>query len=351
MPWFKVDDGLHSHPKAMAAGLEAMGLWVLMGSYCGFYVGQRGHITRVAARRVAGSARTLDRCAKRLVDAGLWHEEADGWSFHEWVHYQPTPESLQEERDRKARAGQMGGLAKARAKHANDTPEARDEHGASTTLTRDEHGASAPEARSEHDVSTTNDSTVENYSGQPKQLLADGVADPSGADIARPVPSRPDPTEERKDSPIAPKGAPSSDAPKREKRTRAGSVLTSWPEGFAVSPAIAKMCREEGLPNPYDVIRDFESAARAKGYKYADWEAAFRKWMRSPITRRDYDAWEPPSEPQAAIEYGPPAIPTADQLAILDRIRPKTALLAEAAAADVGAPVFFEPQPKPGGAG
>lgn len=33
MPWFKVDDQLHSHPKPRRASLAALGLWTLSGSY------------------------------------------------------------------------------------------------------------------------------------------------------------------------------------------------------------------------------------------------------------------------------------------------------------------------------
>mgnify|MGYP003619309605 CR=1 FL=1 len=35
--WFKVDDTLHSHPKARRAGLTAVGLWAMSGSYCMSY--------------------------------------------------------------------------------------------------------------------------------------------------------------------------------------------------------------------------------------------------------------------------------------------------------------------------
>ena len=33
MPWFKVDDRLAHHPKVMAVGNAAMGLWVRAGSW------------------------------------------------------------------------------------------------------------------------------------------------------------------------------------------------------------------------------------------------------------------------------------------------------------------------------
>jgi hypothetical protein len=104
MPWFKVDDTLHGHPKAHDAGLAAIGLWTLAGSYCSQYVTE-GH---VPAFFVTGwRARKL---ADRLAAMGLWHEcghaceccpqprDPNGWVFHDWEHYQQTKEEI--ERDR-----------------------------------------------------------------------------------------------------------------------------------------------------------------------------------------------------------------------------------------------------------
>lgn len=81
---------------------------------------------------------------------------------------------------------------------------------------------------------------------------------------------------------------------KKVKRTR--GVKTSLPEDFAVSEAMECMCLEEGLPDPHVVIRDFKDKARANGYRYIDWEAAFRTWMRSDITKRSYPPQEKPPE-------------------------------------------------------
>jgi hypothetical protein len=107
------------------------------------------------------------------------------------------------------------------------------------------------------------------------------------------------------------------------------------------------MCRAEGLPNPHHVLADFRSKSLANDYRYADWDAAFRNWMRSPITRRDYPVWEPEEAAPPAPDYGPPSPPTAEQLAILERVMapgPRSALLAEAQAADLGAAIFWTPK-------
>lgn len=148
---------------------------------------------------------------------------------------------------------------------------------------------------------------------------------------------------------------PMPEARSKTSRTRAGSPKTPWPAGFTVSPAIDAMCRAEGLPNPYDVIRDFESSARANSYRYADWEAAFRKWMRSAITRRDYPAWAPSDAdaPQKTIAYGPPAPPPPglpEQIEVWHKARTSNPIADAAKAADaVGAPVFLDFSKRAGG--
>ena len=102
MPWFKVDDKLHSHVKAARAGVEALGLWTVAGSWCMDQL-TNGFVPDYIAARLDPKYK---RHAQALVRAGLWHEaEQDGdtgWNFHDWDEYQPTKDAVQEER-RKAR--------------------------------------------------------------------------------------------------------------------------------------------------------------------------------------------------------------------------------------------------------
>jgi hypothetical protein len=116
--WFKVDDGLYGHPKAMAAGLEAMGLWTLCGSYCGRYLTD-GFVPATYVRSLG--ERT--RLARRLVAAGLWYEDEKdgqkGWSFHEWEHYQPTRSDVEADREA-ARTRQRKHRDSQRDKHVTD---------------------------------------------------------------------------------------------------------------------------------------------------------------------------------------------------------------------------------------
>lgn len=104
MVWFKVDDKLHSHVKAMRAGAEAMGLWVLAGSWAADHLTD-GWVPDYAAVRLSAHA---EQDAERLVAAGLWvpgeHEGDKGWWFHDWAENgQPTRVAVMAERQYNAR--------------------------------------------------------------------------------------------------------------------------------------------------------------------------------------------------------------------------------------------------------
>lgn len=95
MPWFKVDDAFHGHPKVLELSLPAVGLWTLAGSWCASYLTD-GEITLRAIGRLGGNAKT----AKELVDAGLWLPAGeDTYQFKDWIDYQPLKAEIEAERD------------------------------------------------------------------------------------------------------------------------------------------------------------------------------------------------------------------------------------------------------------
>ena len=109
MVWFKVDDKLHDHRKARAAGVAAMGLWTLAGSWSADNL-MDGFVPASVACRWD---RNVDRLAAKLVDVGLWitceRDGEPGWCFHDWLDSQPSSSQVQAkraaaaERQRKAR--------------------------------------------------------------------------------------------------------------------------------------------------------------------------------------------------------------------------------------------------------
>ncbi|MGW9299647.1 mucin-2 [Streptomyces cyaneofuscatus] len=68
MPWFKIDDKAHSHPKFMRAGNAALGLWLRCGSYAA------QHLTEGIVPGVVAQLYGTTPQANKLVKAGLWHE-------------------------------------------------------------------------------------------------------------------------------------------------------------------------------------------------------------------------------------------------------------------------------------
>lgn len=112
IPWFKVDDKLHSHPKARRAGLAAMGLWSLAGSHCMDYL--TDGVVEAWFVEAWPDGVTL---AARLVRVGLWDEHPDGYVFHDWGEFQPTADSVRETRSARSEAGRKGAQKRWQGNH------------------------------------------------------------------------------------------------------------------------------------------------------------------------------------------------------------------------------------------
>lgn len=94
MPWFKIDDTLHSHPKVRRAGLQALGLWVASGAYCMAYKTD-GHVPDWYVDGWPSGKRLADK----LVHARLWEVTDDGWQFHDWLDHQPSAAEIEADRE------------------------------------------------------------------------------------------------------------------------------------------------------------------------------------------------------------------------------------------------------------
>lgn len=99
MPWFKVDDTLHSHPKVRRASLSALGLWTIGGSYAMAYK-TNGFVPEWFAH---GFPRGRTAAAE-LVRIGLWDNATcdgeSGYQFHDWLDYQQSAEEIERDRER-----------------------------------------------------------------------------------------------------------------------------------------------------------------------------------------------------------------------------------------------------------
>lgn len=104
MPWFRLDDAFHSHPKVIAAGNEAAGLYVRCGAYAaqhltdGFVPEHIAHLYGgLDVRR--GSDETL---VATLVRTRLWRRARKGWRMPDYLDYNPSREEVLLDRKRSA---------------------------------------------------------------------------------------------------------------------------------------------------------------------------------------------------------------------------------------------------------
>lgn len=93
MAFFNVDDQFHGHPKARAAGLAAVGLWTVAGSWCKAYKSEglvpEWLVTDWRAKKAAD----------QLVLAGLWTRTDQGYQFHDWGHLNDPADEIERQRE------------------------------------------------------------------------------------------------------------------------------------------------------------------------------------------------------------------------------------------------------------
>ena len=92
MPWFKVDDKFHSHPKVIKAGNEAVGLWSRCGSYAS------DHLTNGFIPEEVALLYGRRELAEVLVRTKLWSRVRGGWQMHDYFDYNPSKEAVDNER-------------------------------------------------------------------------------------------------------------------------------------------------------------------------------------------------------------------------------------------------------------
>jgi hypothetical protein len=142
MTWFRVDDTLAAHPKTRRAGLAAMGLWTVAGSWSSQQLTEGFVPEWFVATWPSGK-----KLARQLVVAGYWEESEDGdetgWLFHDWTDANPTAEK-EKERRRKARERQKKLRERSAAKREEALDKALDEEmsrGTSRVTDAVSHGA------------------------------------------------------------------------------------------------------------------------------------------------------------------------------------------------------------------
>lgn len=93
LPWVRLETSLPTNPKVLALvedkAFQAITAYICGLSYCGAQ-GTAGFIPRAALPFL--HARKTD--AAKLVEVGLWIENAGGWDVNGWNDFQPTSEEI-----------------------------------------------------------------------------------------------------------------------------------------------------------------------------------------------------------------------------------------------------------------
>lgn len=91
MPWARLDDTLHGHPKARRAWRcrPALGLYLLSLSYTSAYATE-GRVPEDFVEDQLPDPGERSTVVAALVDAGLWEVKSPGWLIHDFLDYNPS---------------------------------------------------------------------------------------------------------------------------------------------------------------------------------------------------------------------------------------------------------------------
>lgn len=284
MTWFKVDDTLHAHKKAMRAGTEAMGLWVLAGSWAADQLTD-GWVPQYAISRWSAAA---DELAGRLVSAGLWvegeHDGDKGWWFHQWDERQPTRGEVTARRkaDAERRAKWREARRNTRASHSDSPSDASPSDSASDAVSDSPRDAGAASPRDPHVHQPDLGIPVPNNGQVPVGSRCDTPRE-SQQGSALPDPTRPDPV------------LPTEEPSMTRGRKRSAKPL---PDDWQPNAGHAEQARLLGVDLAFQV-EQFRNHAEANDRRQVRWDAAFRQWLNNaPRYRRNGSSL--PAQPQPA---------------------------------------------------
>lgn len=94
MPWFRVDDSFHSHPKVLATPPAALGLWVVAGAWSSAHLTDGFIPDNVLPWLLPDSGKLADA----LVTSGLWKRRKGGYQFHDWYARNPSRKAVENQR-------------------------------------------------------------------------------------------------------------------------------------------------------------------------------------------------------------------------------------------------------------
>lgn len=287
MPWFPVDDRFHSHPKAVAAGTPALGLWVRAGSWCSEHLTD-GFVPEAIARLYG--TKTM---ATALVRVGLWHRVDGGYAFHEWEAEGRNLSRADVERKRKEKANRQARWREQRKKTAAQDVDG-DECRRATGATPVDAPVDAGETRVRRDgdapvtCSPTNTHPIP-IPSHPTEVLRTSVEGGVGGDANAPGP------------PPSPPAAPPAPPVTPTTSTRGIRLPDGWTPPPDVISAMRTECPGFDLQVEHRRFVDYWQAQPGqKGVKAGErgWQATWRNWMRRSYTDQRRPAGTAPSAPR-----------------------------------------------------
>lgn len=244
MPWFKVDDAFHGHPKVMELSPAAVGVWTLAGSWCANYLTD-GEIKASIVRRFGAD----DAMVQELIEAGLWIDIGGAYQFKDWAEYQPLKEEVMAERN----------AARDRMKAVRAKKKGVDRSGEQA-------------ANVQPNNTRTFASGSEEVPSTPALSLSLSRPDPLFHKLAEEAPAKPTPTNRK----------------------------SSCPQEFPITEAMAAWARENNInADIREQTARFLDHHASKGSKFVDWTRAWQNWMRNS------KEWaKPQNDPGAIVPAG-----------------------------------------------
>lgn len=263
MPWFVVDDNAHSHPKMIAAGNAALGLWLRCGAYAAQHLTD-GIVPGVIAKMYGSKPQIT-----RLVASGLWHEHghtcphpkcaqpAPGdYYIHDYLApYNPSRDEVERKRERAAE--------KKRKQRSGQGSEAN----------RDGFFDDSHENRARFDEESSTNHAPKNHvsAGQGDMSPGDSLGTRARAFPSPPLPSTTD---------VADAGGRTTGSSPADLDAYAPSPIDT--DGFQLTDAMRAWALRTfgpGLDLDYETAQ-FQDHFRANGSRRPNWPTEWQKWIR-----------------------------------------------------------------------
>ena len=128
MSWIRLDDSWIEHPKIIRAGRDARDLWLASITWCARHLTDGVFPAEVLPVLVvwagideANDQAKVKQIASKLLSTGLWILTTNNeYLVHDYLHYNPSKEEVEELRAARSEAGRRGGKQKASNRVSKD---------------------------------------------------------------------------------------------------------------------------------------------------------------------------------------------------------------------------------------